>query len=98
MITLLFRNELSALRALSAAPQELRFYSQVMTVAAYIPKKRTTSHSGEEPSSSNPIVIGNEEGKLSRSSSALSIGSTSTTTSQVILKILSIASFLVSFG
>lgn len=57
-----------------------------MSVQAYVSRRRTTSHQHDSPAA---FVLGGAEpreeggGRLSRSSSALSIGSSTTVTSQV---------------
>ncbi|CAD5210357.1 unnamed protein product [Bursaphelenchus okinawaensis] len=83
-LVITFKDEISALRAKTAAPQELKFYNQIMTVSNYVSRKRTTSHHGDTASTSGFAVGGDKSGRLSRSSSSASIESQVTINSQLL--------------
>ncbi|KAI6184424.1 hypothetical protein M3Y97_00594700 [Aphelenchoides bicaudatus] len=89
-LTVVFKDEKSVERAKNATPQELSFYGQTMLVSNYIPsRRRTTSNQTSTESQSGGIAFGiapkqqPDEGRLSRSSSALSVSSSGTLSSQI---------------
>ncbi|CAD5215123.1 unnamed protein product [Bursaphelenchus xylophilus] len=87
-LVITFKDEISALRAKTAAPQELKFYGQIMTISNYVSRKRTSSQHGDSIASTSGIGFtigsGDKGGKLSRSSSACSMESATTISSQLL--------------
>ncbi|KAI6179339.1 putative RNA-binding protein [Aphelenchoides besseyi] len=86
-VNITFKDENSAVRAKNATSQELKFYGQTMLVTNYVPSRRRTTSSNQ---TTNDVTGGiafacgsrPDDGKLSRSSSLLSVSSSGTLCSQ----------------
>ncbi|KAI6226207.1 hypothetical protein M3Y99_01320500 [Aphelenchoides fujianensis] len=87
-VNITFKDEAAATRAKNAPPQELKFYGQTMLVTNYVPPRRRTtssnqptSHDGGGLSFASSSRAAQDDGKLSRSSSLLSVSSSGTLSS-----------------